>query len=334
MSVIVADSIDRVMSIEIRYGGGSHPRGFKVPLYNAAREKQGGQPLVYLAARKLHEIVQKRDVVMLVTGAGGPLTLVRGETDGPMGAASLGRVLDFGLGARTVYVSDPPFLEPIRASVEACGISVLNEMCFEKRVHSALTEEFPVGPEAARAAATRLLDTYKPKAVIFIEKVGPTAEGTFHSVTGTAKDPKEVAHSHVLCDMARERGIFTLGIGDGGNEIGNGVIHEEVRRLHPNGKTIATVTKTDIFVFASVSNWGAYGVAAYLAHELKNVDLFQNEEMEDYMLRRCVAAGAMDGSHAAQILWVDGVPSRTNLAIVTLMRDIVDHGLKFHSRPF
>ncbi len=334
MSIHVAESIDRVMSIEIRYGSGTQPRGFKIPLYTAARAKQGGDPLVWLAARRLHALVQRRDVVMFVTGAGGPLTLVKGETDGPLGAASLGRVLDFGIGARTVYVSDPPFVEPIRASVEACGISVLDETCFEKRPHSALMETFPLGAAGAREAASALLDRYGPRAVVFIEKVGPTARGTFHSVTGTAKDPDQVAHCHVLCDLARERGIFTLGVGDGGNEIGNGVILDDVRRLHPNGETIATVTGTDVLVFASVSNWGAYGVAAYLAHELKNVDLFQNEEMEDFMLRRCVAAGAMDGGHGAQILWVDGVPSATNRAVVTLMRDIVDHGLKSHSRYF
>jgi D-glutamate cyclase len=334
VSIHVAESIDRVMSIEIRYGAGSQPRGFKIPLYTAARERQGGQPLVWLAARKLHELLQRRDVVMIVTGAGGPLTLPKGETDGPMGAASLGRVLDYGIGARTVYVSDPPFVEPIKASVEACGVSMLDNTCFEKRPHSALMETFPVGALPARVAATDLLDRYRPKAVIFIEKVGPTAKGTFHSVTGTVKDPAHVAHCHVLCDLARERRIFTLGVGDGGNEIGNGVIMDAVRRLHPHGETIATVTATDLFVFASVSNWGAYGVAAYLAHELKNVDLFQNEEMEDFMLRRCVAAGAMDGGHGAQILWVDGVPSATNRAIVTLMRDIVDHGLKSHSRFF
>lgn len=334
MSVHVAESLDRVMSIEIRYGGGTQPRGFKIPLYNAAREAQGGPPLTYQAARKLHALVQPRDVVLLVTGAGGPFTLVKGETDGPMGAASLGRVLDFGIGARTVYVCDPPFVDPIVASVEACGISVLDQARFEKRPHTALLEPFPLGPEVARQAAERLLDTYRPKAVVFIEKVGPTDTGTFHSVTGTAKDPKDVAHCHVLCDLARERGIFTLGIGDGGNEIGNGVIHEAILRLHPNGKVIATVTKTDLLVFASVSNWGAYGVAAYLAHELKNLDLFQNEEMEDFMLHRCVAAGGMDGSHGAQVLRVDGVTSAGDLAVVTLMREIVDHGLKSHSRYF
>ena len=77
------------------------------------------------------------------------------------------------------------------------------------------------------------------------------------------------------------------------------MIYEAVRRIQPYGATcrcpcgdgVATVTATDVLVSASISNWGAYGIAAQLAYELQDVELFQSEEMEDFMLRQCCCRG-------------------------------------------
>ncbi|ETX06108.1 MAG: hypothetical protein ETSY2_19135, partial [Candidatus Entotheonella gemina] len=161
MPKIIADAIDQLISIEMRFGSGL-PRGVIRPLYEAARDVQGGEPLVYQAARALLEHVRQRDTVLIVTGSGSRFGLPRGETDGPLGAASLGRVLDFGLGARTVYVCDEPHLGPIVASVEAAGISVLDAERFEHRPHSTLIEIHPPGDTAGQSFATQLLDKYQP----------------------------------------------------------------------------------------------------------------------------------------------------------------------------
>jgi hypothetical protein len=341
MSKIIADSIDRLISIEMRFAA-ELPRGVIRPLYEAARETQGGEPVVYRAAHTLLERVGKRDVVLIVTGSGSRLGLAKGETDGPLGAASLGRVLDFGLGARTVYVCDAPHHDPIAASVEAVGISVLDQERFEHRPHSTVIEHYPPGPERGKPFAAELLDTYQPQAVMFIEKTGPNAKGVHHSITGTAKHPDETGHAFHLADLARERGILTIGVGDGGNEIGNGMIYDAARQIQPYGMQcqcpcedgVITVTSTDVLVSAGISNWGAYGVAAQLAYELKDPDVFQSEEMEDFMLRRCVAAGGTDGAYAAQVLCVDGTSARTQRALVAMLREIITNGLKKVYRGF
>ena len=341
MPKIVADSIDQLVSIEMRYASGL-PRGVTRPLYEAAREAQGGDPLVYLAAERLLREVSSGDVVLFVTGSGARLGLHKGETDGPLGAASLGRALDFGLGARTVYICDEAHEAPIHASVEAAGISVIDQERFETRMHTALIEIHPPGDEAGAAFATEILERYQPKAVIFIEKTGPNAKGVHHSITGTAKDPTETGHAYHLADQARAAGIFTLGIGDGGNEIGNGIIYEAARNIQPAGKScrcpcgdgVITVTETDVFISAAVSNWGAYGVSAQLAYMLKNSDLLQSEEMEDFMLRGCVAAGGTDGATAAQLLAVDGTGAGTQRALVRILHEIVGNALKSVSRGF
>ena len=341
MPKIIADAIDQLISIEMRYSSGL-PRGVIRPIYEAAREAQGGEPLVYLAAQKLREVAGPRDFVLIVTGSGQRFGLPKGETDGPLGAASLGRVLDFGLGARIIYICDEPHIDPIVASVEAVGISVIDEERLETRPHTSVIEIHPMGAAAAPDFAEAMLDKYKPKAVVFIEKTGPNAKGVHHSITGTPKPPEDTGHCFHLADRAAARGIFTLGFGDGGNEVGNGIILDAVRRIQPRGADcgcpcgdgIATVTKTEVFVSASISNWGAYGVAAQLAYELKKPGLFQDEEMEEFMLRQCVGAGGTDGATAAQILAVDGTSARTQTGLVTLLRQIIENGLTEVDRGF
>ena len=341
MPKIVADSIDQLISIEMRHASGL-PRGVARPLYEAAREVQGGEPLVYLAAERLLQELTAGEVVLFVTGSGSRMGLHKGETDGPLGAASLGRALDFGLGVRTVYICDAPHVEPVRASVEAAGISVIDQERFEQRPHTAVIEIHPPGDESGGTFAQDILQRYQPKAVIFIEKTGPNAKGVHHSITGTAKDPAETGHAYHLADEARTAGIFTLGIGDGGNEIGNGVIYEAARAIQPQGTLCRcpcgdgaiTVTPTDVFISAAVSNWGAYGVSAQLAYVLQNPELLQCEEMEDFMLRCCVAAGGTDGATAAQVLAVDGTAASVQRALVCMLHEIVGNALKKVSRGF
>jgi hypothetical protein len=83
-----------------------------------------------------------------------------------------------------------------------------------------------------------------------------------------------------------------------------------------------------------VSNWGAYGIAAQMAYELKDLELFQSEELEDFMLPQCVAAGGTDGAYAAQMLRVDGTSARAQRPLVAMLREIVENGLRTVTRGF
>jgi hypothetical protein len=59
---------------------------------------------------------------------------------------------------------------------------------------------------------------------------------------------------------------MTIGIGDGGNEIGMGKIPwDTIRRNIPNGGKIACRVATDHLIVAGVSNWGAFALAAGVA---------------------------------------------------------------------
>jgi hypothetical protein len=58
-------------------------------------------------------------------------------------------------------------------------------------------------------------------------------------------------------------GSGSLGIGDGGNEIGMGKIRWEIiRRNIPRGGLVACRVPVDHLIVCGVSNWGAYGLAA------------------------------------------------------------------------
>jgi len=79
---------------------------------------------------------------------------------------------------------------------------------------------FPLGDAAGKKAAAALIKKYKPAAMVFIEKVGPNTKGIYHSIMGTPRTPDKIASAYHLADQAKAAGILTIGIGDGGNEIG------------------------------------------------------------------------------------------------------------------
>ena len=58
----------------------------------------------------------------------------------------------------------------------------------------------------------------------------------------------------------------TIGIGDGGNEIGMGSIYRAVRAANiPNGDKSACVVPCDHLIVATISNWGAIGLIGSVA---------------------------------------------------------------------
>ena len=106
--------------------------------------------------------------------------------------------------------------------------------------------------------------------------------------------------------------VTTIGIGDGGNEIGMGKIPWEViRRNIPGGGPIACRVPTDHLIVCGVSNWGAYGLAAgvrWLRGQPPGPDLL-DADRERELLRRMVEDGPLvDGVTGKPTVSVDGLP--------------------------
>jgi D-glutamate cyclase len=323
---LTGERIDRLMTVEIRPLNGGLPAGFVVPMYEVCRAHHG-EPLSSLAARRLTDVLSRGDTVFIATGAGVAPKLPQGETDGPVGAAVLARALILAFGVRVVLVTEDAHAAPVAAVAD-----VINAEMRERDVQSAIAVlSFPLGLEQGAAIAETLMEEYRPAAVVFVERDGPNKEGFFHGVRGDCRNPEDVGHVYLLADMARKRGVLSIGIGDGGNEVGFGAVRDAITAVHPlGGKSLAghasgvvTVTATDVVVSASVSNWGAYGIAAALAAIHKNADVLHTAQLEHTLIKATVDAGARDGATSKAEVAVDGINWEGHTSFVELLRSIV-----------
>lgn len=338
MPEIIGEYIDRLTTVEMRIQG--LPRGKTHLLYDAAR-RDAGEPLSLRAARGLLERVHPGDRVLITCGAGVPPWLPKGESDGPPGGVAIAHALSLGLTALPVFVTTDPHRDPIMASAGAAGIPVLDYEMARQRTGAGSVVAFPSDDAGAAERARELLEIYRPAAVIAVETIGPNQHGVSHSVLGRVGPVPNPAYHH-LFTAAAEQGIYSIGIGDGGNEIGCGRIVDSVREIQdyggrcqcPCGGGMATVIKTDVLIITAVSNWGGYGLAAMLAYLLMKPDVLHSPQMEDRILDACARAGGADGAFAAPIMSVDGIDAEVSVGLVRMLGQIVHNGLLHLQRAF
>ena len=331
----VADDIDRLITLDM------NRRGVIQPLYQAAREKIG-RPLVLAAADALAGAVDPGDAVLIATGwPDRPwVTPEIGELDGPPGAALLARSMHRTLGAVPIFLIEEQLKPAMQATACAAGFAVLTpEQAVDAfkspaPLHAAAVLGFPTDGEAARAEAQRLIEAYRPKAVISIEKGSANEKGIIHNARG-ADTTECMAKIDKLVKEARGADIVSIGIGDGGNEVGMGLIADAVRKYVPYGKRCtcpcgagtAPALPTDLLVTAAVSNWGAYGIAACLAILKGRADAMHDEATEMRALREAADAGLIDGNTGYVDPGADGLPATLHAAIVTVLRQLIDKAL-------
>lgn len=308
------ERLDRLMTVECRPLDGGLPTGLVVPMYEVCRNK-AKMPLSALAAQKLIESVSYGDRVLIATGAGAPPQLPHGETDGPPGAAVLARALALGLGAEVTVVS-----EEVHCGAVEAAVSVANGWSEGPR-NVAVASVAP-GKRKGPLAVSDLFDRTRPTAVVFVELDGPNEQGRFHGVRGNRRPPDYSANLHLLAPLATKAGVLTVGIGDGGNEVGFGTFRNDLARIHPNPHVV-TATGTDVVVSAAVSNWGAYAVAGALAVALDDMNLVHQPESELALISACVAEGARDGATSLSKPYVDGISWRGHCGFVSLVASIV-----------
>lgn len=139
--------------------------------------------------------------------------------------------------------------------------------------------------------------------LVAIERLGRTRGGRYFNmrgvdVTATTGDVDR------WFSQDRDGGRRTIGIGDGGNEIGMGNVEERVRQHIPNGPTIASCVTTDWNIAAGTSNWGAWGLLAMLSL-MTGRPLLPTREEAAKQLESLVAAGAVDGVTGIRAATVD-----------------------------
>jgi hypothetical protein len=273
-----------------------------------------------------------------------------GETDGPLGALFLARAL-VPMGAQVVLATDDFGCRALRIGLEACGLAEeVKVICLpsphesqltpsqQRRIHKG-NQETTVAQrhlDRLRAAYWQALEAQagRPTHLIALERVGPSHHlAAEMSPEAAAVFSREVAWKKRgrcytmsgrdisdLMSPAQELflqaphvvpAVTTIGIGDGGNEIGMGKIPWEViRRNIPYGGLIACRVPADYLIVSGVSNWGAYGLAAgvYLLRGRKPDPELFDPERERGLLQVMVELGPLvDGVTGQATVSVDGL---------------------------
>jgi hypothetical protein len=161
--------------------------------------------------------------------------------------------------------------------------------------------------------------------VVSVEHPGRATDGKYYSMRGRdLSEHVQDADRSFLC----KREHVTIGIGDGGNEIGMGKIpHETIVKNIPNGDLIHCRVPTDYLIVAGVSNWGAYALAAgvyVLRNEKPPANLF-DPDYERKILEIMVDAGPLvDGVTGKQEATVDGLSWDEYVKPLIHMREILE----------
>lgn len=229
-----------------------------------------------------------------------------GETDGPPGAAELAAALGR-LGCAVTVATDAPSFPLVAAALRTAAPGAAAVLL----------------PQSGTASfGAELLETLRPSHLIAIERPGKGADGHFHSMQGAVID-RGVADTDCFLTLARQRGILTVGIGDGGNELGMGALREQVAASVPHGEKIAALLPADYTLTAGVSNWWGAGLAALLSYETGKRLLLGAAEAED-LLRAVVEAGGVDGCTGRQDMTVDRLPLEVHQGRRQALEELLD----------
>lgn len=309
------DNIDRAVTISFRPIGLSRAAVGK--LYDLARQDA---PISYEIASGL--LRQPGAHVGILTGASVPDFLPNGENDGPLGAVVLGHALR-ALGYRVTLLAE----SELRRIFDALFTIYRDAFGFVELAKDAVDDHESTAPD---------LD-----ALISIEKLGSNAKHVMHGATGTSRNGTR-AHVDGLLRRLNAAGRLTVGIGDGGNEIGFGKLYDATRELVdfgkecrcPCGDGIVTVTPTQLLYPVAVSNWGAYAVAAALAALTKDFTIIHTPQRELELLSLATKVDCRDGGTGTARDWVDGVPGETSAAVAQILMTLAETVDNRRSRAF
>ena len=324
----VSQTIDEFMKIDFT------GVGLISNLYAALQKNQPGYCCMG-AAERLVEAARSKPNQPIVIATGFPEGGGVPETDGPIGAALLARALFLGLGVMTVIVIDEDWVEMMEATCRGAGLAPrLLPASGKAEAIEYLRPIYikPVSKEknACHRAADDLLDITQPSLLLSIERPGCNSNGLYHGIGGRPLDGM-VGDLDYLFNKAKSRGIMTLGIGDGGNELGMGVIAKELPTFSPKAVDCGTpgrggvgaVTAADWLVISNISNWGATGIVAALSALLENPVVFHEPEIETRSTELCIAHGGVDGMFMGPEPAHDGIAMREYEGMVRSLRGSV-----------
>jgi len=275
-------------------------------------------------------LVQDCTEVVIATGFYVPTAEIpAAETDGPPGAVLLAMILQE-CGVRTSIVTDALCAPVVEATVNAFGFQASQlqvvetsdkgwvEQFYSEQQVSHLIAVERVGPSHTVDSWTLQTRIAGLERVEFHSKVPLDHHGRCHNMRGEIID-SHTAPLHELFERLTEffPDAKTIGIGDGGNEIGMGAIAwEELERriASEHASLIPCRVATDWNIVAGTSNWGAGALAASVAllqGQTKALFRWQRAEQQRILESIVREANAVDGVTKQREPTVDGLPFLT-----------------------
>ncbi len=228
------------------------------------------------------------------------------ETDGPAGTMVAAKALQ-ALGYHPVVLTDSfcrGFFEPEGIDVDYLPMTATDEECLD------------------------VVARYQPVGMISIERCGKNIQDDYANMRGIsiAENTAPVDRVFELVGPQAAKGaprVRTIGVGDGGNEIGMGNLAEVITK---DLSLVPCRVQTDILVTASVSNWGAYGIAAAL-QALTGKEIYSvmdgkpvTQKVEEY-IAMTVEIGSVDGVTHERVAHVDGYEAGVEMEIVQALSE-------------
>ena len=233
----------------------------------------------------------KKGVIFITTGF---YVAGHAETDGPPGALILCLILKE-LGYSPIILTD-----------------IYCQNFFEKYDIKVIYMDIKMEKGNKMDFIEKTIKEYNPSGMISIERCGINIENKYANMRNISINENTAEID--LFFMLYYNKIPTIGIGDGGNEIGMGNLEQIIKdKLN----IIPCKIKVDKLVISSVSNWGGYGLAAYLCKLTNNKTFFETVEntVKDY-IKFIIGLGSVDGVTHENKEKVDGYDINVELNII------------------
>ena len=240
----------------------------------------------------------KKGVIFITTGF---YVAGHAETDGPPGALIISLTLKK-LGYIPVILTDKyckNFFEKYDIKVIYMDIKLKNENKFE--------------------FIKKTIEEFNPIGMISIERCGLNIHNKYANMKNISINEHTAEIDLFFANYYNK--IPTIGIGDGGNEIGMGNLEHIIKNKL---NLIPCKIKVDKLIISTVSNWGGYGLAAYLCKLTNNKEFFETVEktVKEY-IKYIISIGSVDGITHENKEKVDGHDIEVELKIIRSLCKVI-----------
>ena len=246
------------------------------------------------------EILNRKGTVFIITG----FYIVyanASETDGPVGAIAISRALKK-MGYKVVFITDKWSFDVMKGLIDDEDELV----------------NFPVtNHSSSESFSNNLILKYSPSVVLSIERASLVKDGTYRNWKG-----QDISDYNAKLDYLFDQNQYSIGIGDGGNEIGMGNLSEQIKKIKglPDNPSSTNVNN---LIIASCSNWGGYGLVAALSILVKQNLLISADEAKKLIIKS-VDLGAVEGLTGKSDYAVDGRDLEDDSVCIVQLHDFLN----------